>query len=199
MTQDNEKIPDGFRILAASPDEWRVAYKSTGMGCMLWFLGICISGLAGGMAYFAIAQPADFRDMIFGSWWTPFAFAAGIGAIVYFTCFMIFHVFGEAVISVTSDDVAVSRRLFGLAWTKTIPRSHVSYLMQIKDGGEGDDSFPSWGLRLVGRRNCSLISRQPIEKSDWLGGRLAEILGVEFTPSEKRPERDASKAEGMNH
>jgi hypothetical protein len=28
ITQDDEKIPAGFHILAASPDEWRVAYRS---------------------------------------------------------------------------------------------------------------------------------------------------------------------------
>ncbi len=189
MVQHDANLPAGFSILAESPGELRIAYRSAGMGCQLWFLGIGVVALAGGLTFFAITQPGDLRDLILGAWWAPLAFAAGISAIVYYAWVVVFHVFGETVISVTSDRVAVSRRLFGLALTRSIPRSDVSHLEQIKDGGEGEDSFPSWGLRLMGRRKCWLISRQPIEKSDWLGNRLAQMLHVEFRPSAQRPER----------
>jgi hypothetical protein len=189
MAQHDVNIPAGFTILDDSPGETQIAYRSAGMGRQLWFLGIGVVGLAGGLAFFAITQPAALRHVILGDWWAPFAFLAGISAIVYFAWFVIFHAFGETVFSVTSDRVAVSRRLFGLALTNSISRSDVSHLEQIKDGGDGEDSFPSWGLRLMGRRKCWLISRQPIEKSDWLGNRLAEMLSVEFRASKQRPER----------
>ncbi|MEX2288696.1 MAG: hypothetical protein WD648_16495 [Planctomycetaceae bacterium] len=188
MIHDDVKIPAGFSILAESPDELRIAYRPAGMGCLLWFLVICLAWVGDGMTYSAISDPAGFRELMFAHWLSVLAFAGCLSAMVYFTWFVMFHLFGETVISVTSDQVSVSRRLFGLGRTKSIPRSDVSHVEQIKDGGEGEDSFPSWGLRLVGRRKCWLISRQSIEKSDWLGGRLAAILRVEFRPSEKRPE-----------
>ena len=131
MVQHDVNIPAGFTILDDSPGETRIAYRSAGMSCHLWFLGIGVVGLAGGLAFFAITQPTGLRHVVLGAWWAPFAFFAGISAILYFGWFVIFHLFGETVISVTLDRVAVSRRLFGLALTKSIPRSDVSHLEQI--------------------------------------------------------------------
>ena len=183
MLTDDVQIPAGFRILADSPDELTIAYRSTGMGCRLWFLGMSIVGLAGGLGFFAVTRPADLRFLIFATWWAPLSFLAGVSAIAYYAGVVIFHLFGETLISVTAERMAVTRRLVRLSWTKSILQSEVSHLEQIKDGGEGEDSFPSWGLRVMGRRRCWLISRQPIDKSDWLGKRLADMLRVEFRPS----------------
>jgi hypothetical protein len=67
-------------------------------------------------------------------------------------------------------------------------------LRQIKDGREGEDSFPSWGLKVTGEvdqgtKGFNLISRQPHGRSVWLGRVLADQLKVPFMQSLKGCER----------
>ena len=53
-------------------------------------------------------------------------------------------------------------------------------IVQVKDGGEGDDSFPSWGLKVEGDRETTPIFRQSYDKSHWLGRALAKSAQVDF-------------------
>jgi hypothetical protein len=59
-------------------------------------------------------------------------------------------------------------------------RSSIRRIVQVKDGGEDDDSFPSWGLKVEGEKEVTLIYRQPYDKSHWLGGVLAKWAQVDF-------------------
>ena len=59
-----------------------------------------------------------------------------------------------------------------LWWTKRI--------QQIQDGGDLEDSFPSWGLTVHTSKRFQLIVRQPYASSLWLGRVLGEWSGVEF-------------------
>src|SRR6476620_4023747 len=186
MIDDDAKIPAGFEILVETPDELRIAYRSVGRGFGLLFAMVCPAFVGGGMAYVIVTDPAKFRDLIAESWLWALCMAGCFWALANFVLFDLFHLFGETVIAVTADELVVSWRLFGVTWTKPVSRAEISRLEQVKDGGERRDSFPSWGLHLVGRRRCRLISKQAIEKSDWLGERLAAVLGVEFRWSEKR-------------
>jgi hypothetical protein len=61
-------------------------------------------------------------------------------------------------------------------------RVEVTAVRQVKDGGDGEDSFPSWALAVVGRTEMRVLSKQPIEKSAWLGLIVARWAGVTFEP-----------------
>ena len=65
----------------------------------------------------------------------------------------------------------------------------------MRDGGQGDDSFPSWGLEVEADTNTNpnidtdrkttLLYRQPYEKSRWLGQVVARWAEVEFVEAAK--------------
>jgi hypothetical protein len=184
--QDKMEIPMGFRILLESPEELRIVYRSTGMGRKLLFPIIVAVGFCIVLGYGILTIPKTVYLVIYGSGWTPFAFIAGVWATVYITGAVLFRLFGGTVISISSDRVSISRRLFGLGLTKSVPRSDVSHLVQTRDEGENEDTFHSCGLRLIGRKKFWLMKRQPAEKSDWLGNRLAERLHVKYKPYLKR-------------
>ncbi len=188
MDQNQLNIPKGFNIQINPPEELRIVYRATGIEGLLLFPNVGVVGICSAWGYGIITDPKAVYNLIFGKWWMIFATIAGISAMVFVTGSAIIHLFGRTVILISSDRVSVSRRLFGLGLTKSIPQSEISHLEQIKDGGEHDDGSPSWGLRLIGRRIFWLLSRQPFEKSVWLGNFIAEWLHVEFKPSPKRPE-----------
>jgi len=125
-------------------------------------------------------------DMFFSAWWAPIAGLSGFIAIACASRFILFHMFGVTIYEMRPDALGISKRLWGAHWNVTLPRDEMLCIEQIKDGGHGDDSFPSWAL--VGRCRTShyLLKRQPIEKSDWLGPRVAGFFGIEYRPSRER-------------
>jgi hypothetical protein len=109
---------------------------------------------------------------------TPF-WMIEIGMVLYVAWF-----FRSVTVFVFEPDQLLAER--SLLWyrrRRVFPRQGLVVVKQVKDGGE-DDSFPSWGLALVGEKEEPIISRQPIEKSDWLGPIVAEWAGVDFQPVE---------------
>jgi len=186
MNVNDTELPPGFSLVRSFPDELVITYKSTGMGCLLTFLVVVTVGLTGGLAFFEATEPGAIRVLVFAEWWTPLAFIGGVSAIVYYSCFVIFHIFGTTTFSVTDRALLIKRSLFGLSRSRQFRRDEIQCLEQIKDGGGSNDSFPTWGLRVVARRKHWLLKRQPIDKSDWLGQFLAERLAVDYKPSEKR-------------
>lgn len=84
------------------------------------------------------------------------------------------------------DRLVLERTLLHSRRQLSIPKEEIEVVRQIKDGGEDDDSFPSWGLAVEGRSNIDLLSRQDIEKSAWLGPIVAHWAGVEYVSSNKK-------------
>jgi hypothetical protein len=105
---------------------------------------------------------------------------------VYFTFFVLWLSFGRTEFVVSRENLIVRKKLFAFQREWQIPSEAIEYFEQVKNGGEGEDSFPSWGLNVRARRQIPLLARQPIEKSDWLGRILSEFYQVEFRPCEKR-------------
>ena len=191
MIDSDIQPPKGFSLLTTIAGERSVTYKSTGMGGLLTFLTFLIIFITSGFVMVEVVEPGAILDLVFSEWWTPFSFAAGVCAFVYYSWFVMINVFGTTIFLTSKRGISVKRCLFGLSYTRYFTREELSYLEQVKDGGEGDDSFPSWGLRLVGRRKYWLLTRQSIDKSDWLGSLIAQQLSIEYRPSDKRPVDDS--------
>ena len=98
---------------------------------------------------------------------------------VWFYRSLLSFAFGE-------DELLVERTFLWYRRRRAFGRREVSAVKQIKDGGEGEDSFPSWGLVVVAKLEVKVLSRQPIEKSDWLGPIIAQWAGVPFERAQQR-------------
>jgi len=180
--------PPGFRV---SPEDagtsLTITYKSHGMGCMLAFMLAIPLGIGGLFLIFAVFSPSGFHEFIFVSpWWARVSLLCGFLAMIYFLQFSLFHLFGSTKLVATERDLTMYRTLWFWTRKSRIGRAEIRGFVQVKDGGGHEDSFPSWGLEAAGDRAVKLISRQPIEKSDWLGPLLARHFEVEYIPSDIR-------------
>ena len=179
MPESLNEPPKGFRIATDESDDVIISYNTTGMGCLLWFLVILLVGVSGAFGVVGYYEPGGMRQLLNdrGGW---FSLGCGIVAAIFFVSFLLFHLFGSTLFCLNSSGLTIRKCLFGLTWGKAIDRDNMEYLEQVKDGGEGEDSFPSWGLNLMAGRRSKLLARQPIEKSDWLGRKLSEFFKIEF-------------------
>lgn len=178
-TDNQRDIPVGFTLESFGRDTFNIRFKRTGMGCMnifivawllIWTAG-CVLMLH---QYFTGGHLED-GDPI-PIWFIILFLIAEIGGI----CLFLFLLFSKKTFSASYENLVVETDVLGLKRIRTIPRHTIHSFVQVKDGGEGDDSFPSWGLKLHGEKKITLISRQPHEKSRWLGQVLAQWAGVEF-------------------
>ncbi len=84
------------------------------------------------------------------------------------------------------DRLHIARSLSRFRREYTILKQDIRGVRQVKDGGEGEDTFPSWGLVVQGLRDVELLGRQDIEKSAWLGPIVAGWADVAYEPSPKQ-------------
>ncbi|RBP43929.1 hypothetical protein DES53_105328 [Roseimicrobium gellanilyticum] len=173
--------PEGFQIIEYKPRELLVLeYRSTGMGCMLVFLSVLILGLGGGFLIAFVAAPDQLTQMFTSTWWAALAGVGGALSLIHFSFFVISHLFGSTRMTATRDALVITKSLCSITRSKQVSRLSMESLEQVKDGGEGEDSFPSWGLVLKTRSNHVLLERQPIAQSDWLGLILADWFGIPY-------------------
>jgi hypothetical protein len=179
--------PEGFRVIEHKPHELLVLeYRTTGMGCMLAFISVVIVGLGGGFLIGFIAAPDQLKEMFSSAWSSAAAGICGALALVHFSFFVLFHRFGSTRITATRDSLVITKALFFVSWSKRFSRVSMKSLEQVKDGGEGEDSFPSWALALETPSRLVLLERQPIAQSDWLGPVLADWFGIPYKAATKR-------------
>ncbi|MFT5465544.1 MAG: hypothetical protein ACI8UO_000639 [Verrucomicrobiales bacterium] len=172
-------VPQGFTLEPIDKESFVIHMKRTGMGCANAFLIVWLSGWTVGCVmllrgYLGGGQMSD-GDPI--PLWFLLIFLA---AEVYVACLIVYLFISRKSFQIDRNSLVVATQVLGLRWGKRIRRDSIKKFVQIKDGGDGDDSFPSWGLTAVGDRKAKLIYRQPFEKSHWLGGVLAKWAGVDF-------------------
>src|SRR5258706_16370329 len=153
------------------------------MGCLNVFLAAFLVCFVVGVAVnFLSGREAIWKWIREERLLTWIIVACALVALGYFFVFLLWNLFGRSGFRIASHALHVEKRLFFWRRVKTIHVSTMKSLEQIKDGGEGDDSFPSWGLRLVAERQFTLLFRQPIEKSDWLGLLLSQAFKIPYIP-----------------
>jgi hypothetical protein len=173
--------PKGFEIGTLENGDLVVRYRTTGMGCLAVFLAVWLAMWTCGCLKFT-------KEAIFNgigiNWFMllfmiPFWFAE-VAMIVYAAWF-----FGSVtVFTLTPEELVAERSLLWFCRRRVLARQEITVVKQIKDGGEGKDSFPTWGLALIGEKEVRILSRQPIEKSDWFGPIIATWAGVAYEPAE---------------
>lgn len=187
--------PVGFKLHAPAPGTVLIEFVNERRSCLVIFLGIWMAGWTVGCVFLlsqllagqplAPNEPGDFMSTLSGSWLfaAPFLLAeVGVGLL------FLWLLRGRTELLLHEDCLMLRRSLFSYQHETRVSRSAVTRVMQVKDGGEGDDSFPTWGLKMEHARGetIRLLWRQPIERSDWLGPLVAEWARKPFEPSAQR-------------
>jgi len=167
------QIPLGFDLKRSGENSFVIRHKRTGMGSMNAFLITWFVGWAAGCIFLS-NQYLNGESI---SLWLILAF--WIVAIIT-AGFLLLLFFSEKVFFIDAENLRIEKEMFGFKQSKTIPKGSINRLIQVKDGGGEEDSFPSWGLQLEAGKNVTLIFRQPYDKSIWLGEVLAAWALVEF-------------------
>lgn len=184
-------VPRGFKVAKSNHNMTVVEYRSTGMSAILIFAVICLTGLLTAVIRTPINEFVSMSREITS---IPMAIAVaacvvmGIVAWVYLAWFLIFHLFGKIVFTLSADGLELSLRLFLFKRDQYFNNTDIQCVRRIKDGGEGDDSFPSFAVELVLRekvawfthKTINLLSRQPQQQCDWLGNHIATHLQIKY-------------------
>jgi hypothetical protein len=174
-----EPMPAGFTVVPGDDDAVIIHHKRTSMRAMNIFLTVWLIG----WSVFCVVLVVKFLNgasMDDGEpvslWKMLFFFLAEIVV----ACWLAYSLFCKQSFRIEAASLTVNTDVLGFKRTATIPRSSIRRIVQVKDGGEDDDSFPSWGLKVEGEKEVTLIYRQPYDKSHWLGGVLAKWAQVDF-------------------
>ena len=140
-----------------------IHYRTTGMGCAGLFFAVWLIGWTAVCLLFT-AVALFHPDGI--NWWlllfmVPF-WIAEFATLAYVAWFF----WSATRFRFEPDELVVERSLPWRRRHRVFPRQQVTVVKQVKDGGEGDDSFPSWGLVVMGADGVFVLSRQPRDKSD---------------------------------
>jgi hypothetical protein len=190
------RVPAGFRIILETPDLW-IRYRSKGSGLIvafmvpfvLLFIGFLLSGILTLQEALQVGFWQSIRTLIEDGIWNLLRigwFFFCLWCLSIPTLLMLWFIFGITEFRASQNSLVVVHRFLGFSSKEQIPSHTIQSFLQIKDGGENMDSFPSWGLFVIANQKVGLLARQPIEKSDWLGRVLADFYRVQFVPSEKR-------------
>ncbi|NJN85242.1 MAG: hypothetical protein HC881_01545 [Leptolyngbyaceae cyanobacterium SL_7_1] len=200
MMLSTNRIPAGFRIISETPDLW-IRYRSKGTGLIvafmvpfvLMFIGFLLSGFFTLQEALQVGLWQSIRLLTEDGSWSLFLNLLSIGWFFFClwifsipTLLMLWFIFGITEFRASQDSLVVVHRFLGFSSKKQILSHTIQSFVQIKDGGENMDSFPSWRLFVIANPKVWLLARQPIEKSDWLGRVLADFYRVQFVPSENR-------------
>jgi hypothetical protein len=182
--RNQEPPPEGFTVEPLGRDDFIIHHKRTGMGCMKVFIG----GFLAFWTFFCVMMLRNFtnRCPTKQSDSADLLIAAGFWiAEIVVACLAMYLFFAKKTFRVDYNRLVMQTDVVGFKWSRTIDKHAIKQIVQIKDGGEDEDSFPSWGLKAVAEKDVKLIFRQPYEKSLWLGRVLAQWAGVEFVKVEK--------------
>jgi hypothetical protein len=192
MLIDPEQAPEGFAIWTDAHGAVIIEYRSRGVTGMLRFIGFMLVAGVGGAIGFESAYPGALASFWQDGWFTKLCTVCASLAILGMVRFLLFHLFGHTALRFHPDVLEVRRRFFGMSWGGRIARERMRLVKQYKDGGEGEDTFPSWGVHIRGKWEGNwlmwltpLLERQPYEQSEWLARVLADWYGVELERAEK--------------
>ena len=113
---------------------------------------------------------------------------------------LLYSMFAQKSFRFSETSLHIETRLFFARWELTLPRKSITHLLQVKDGGKGKNSFPSWGLKIKSasardslashflwlvRFGCdvryrALLSKLPYEQSRWFGIMVAQWAGTKL-------------------
>ena len=178
-----DEPPRGFQVSTSEAGDLQIRYRTTGMGCVVVFLTVWLSGWTVGCLLFTCV--GIFK--LDGNGWLILLFLVPFWMIdVAIFSFVAWYVRSITIFQFGPEELVIERSLMWMRRRRNFPRTELKEVKQVKDGGEGEDSFPSWGLALIAGTEVHVLSRQPIDKSDWLGPIIAKWADLTFEPAKER-------------
>ena len=174
-----DEVPAGFVVGRDRFGDTVIHYRRTGMIAMNIFLTVWLTGWTFGCIfllkqYLNGSLANDGKPMPL--WFVSVFWIAEIGVAGMWLNML----FGKKSFHLSQSSLVRNTEIFGFRRSRTIARNSIKSFRQIKDGGEDEDSFPSWGLKIIADKKISLIGRQQYDKSHWLGKFLADWADVDF-------------------
>ena len=180
-TNDIKKtIPEGFALKQENKYRLIISYKRTGMGCMNFFLIIWLSI----WTFICVILLLQFFGLEVIAHGKPVPLCVVLvhwGGELFVAFYLIYLLFCRKIFRLDDRKLIIETNILKYKQIKIIQKVSIRKFIQIKDGGEDEDSFPSWGVKAeTDTEKITLIRRQPYKKSLWLGQILAKWANVPF-------------------
>lgn len=168
-------IPHGFELNYINKEVFTVKYERTGMTAMNFFLRILLLGWTSGCIVILFISYMNKDLMHF-----YFALLMLLVDIIMLLIFL-YSVYCKKRFQFNEECLVIKTQVLYYKTTKLFTKTNITQVKQVTDGGEGKDSFPSWGLKMMYRnKKVAIILRQPHEKSLWLGKQISTWANVPF-------------------
>lgn len=180
------KLPDSFRAERNARGERVLHHRTQGMiGLKFFAIVWCTFWLGGSSFPFWIQagkseSVADFLQYAIKNWPLLIFVAIGLAVTVFFAWLLL----KRTMITFGNTALSVDRSLLGIRTRQQLPKSTIREALLKKDGGEDEDSFPSWAVTLRVKdegdqkdKSITLLSRQENEIAAWLTDEINGWLG----------------------
>ena len=144
-----KQVPSDLSLESCGRDDFVIRHVRTGMGCLNAFAIVCLAGWMVGCVsllrdYFRGGQMEDGGPIPI--WFVLLFWGLEIAVAVL----LLNVIFRKKTFPVKKGKLIIETDLLWFKWHKIILKGSIRKLVQVKDGGEDDDRFPSWGLRIEG-------------------------------------------------
>jgi ankyrin repeat protein len=200
--------PPGITLARNDRAELVITHRTHGMRGLRIFAWVWCMGWLGisGFALLAMwRESTSFASFIAkfgghaGFWMPPLFFGIGLAVAAFF----IWLLYKQTILTLRAGEMEIVRRLGPIYWRNIFSKSTVTAFQVKQDGGEGEDSFPSWAVQAEIAGNTTLIvERQEREVTDWLCLQLSQWLGkapAPYTFSTPPPMRPAPTLEQLEN
>ena len=167
----SDEPPPGFQVGTSGEGHLEIRYRTTGMGFVsmslaVW-VGVWTAGclMCTGLALF----DGDRAHWIVLLYMLPF-WLIDLAIIA----FAEWHFRAVTRFEFGPEELVIERSLWWIRRRRVFLRTELKAVRQSNDEAEREDTFPSWGLALIAGTEVHVLSRQPIDKSDWLGPIIAK-------------------------
>jgi len=166
MIYDISLPPDGFRLEYSEIGHPLIKYRTKGMTRVMIFFIIWLSFWTSACVFFtkqAFTAPDGIKVGLL-------LFMVPFWAAEFFTIGYVIWYFGSVMgFELQPEKLIVSRNCLMYRKQRELLKNQISKIRQVKDGGEGEDSFDSWGIIVEADKKYKVLYRQQAEKSEWVG------------------------------
>jgi hypothetical protein len=171
--------PDGFNLDYTDKGHPLIRYRTKGMtGPMIFFI-IWLSFWTFACVLFtnqALTAPGGIKVGLL-------LFMIPFWAAEFFVIGYVIWYFGSIIsFEFQPDKLIVSRRCLMYRKQRELFKNQITNIRQVKDGGQGEDSFDSWGIIVEADKKYKILYRQQAEKSEWVGRTLEKWSQKKYIP-----------------
>jgi uncharacterized protein len=172
--------PPGITLARNDRAELVITHRMHGMRGLKIFAWVWCAGWLGGVGiglaneWNRSADFAQFTYRLAAAWILPLFLCIGLAVAAFFVWLLC----KRTIITLRASEIGIERRLGPISSRKTLHKSALTAIHVKQDGGEGEDSFPSWAVQTeIAGTTTLIVARQEREVADWLSRQLNQWLG----------------------